>query len=350
LDINRNGTYEANELIINNLTNQGFNTADLDGSNEAPIGHADWRGGIPLVAGQRYDMRLEHYDQTGGSGLRLFWNSEFTPTPTIIQLGSTLTAPPDTTGPRVTRVVVDGKLPAGMTYTPNGHIAIVFSEDIANTLQPEDMLIFGNGGAYSGGALTVHGYDPATNTAVVTFTDVQAGLPDGNWQVIIYDSTVTDAAGNPLDGDNDANTPAGQFTGDIYAWQADTQHDVNGNPLTDRKVDFIDFQILEKNFGRTNASHSEGDFDHDGDVDNADFQILQSRFGTGQAAPAAPVASSPAPAPAPVTAAPAPVKRPAPVKKAAPAPKAKPVVVAPVKAAPAKFATKRIAGAKALLA
>jgi hypothetical protein len=230
-------------------------------------------------------------------------------------------------------------------------VAVVFSEDIGNSLSIEDMYFFDGFTFLTGNDLAVHGYDPATATAVITFP-TRGVLPDGNWDLGIYDGTVSDTSGNALDGDNNAATPGGQFTGKFYVYQGDTQQDFAGNPKPDRIVDFIDYQRLQQNFGKVNPSHSEGDFDHDGDVDFADFQILQSRFGTGQAPPppAAPVASSPAPAPAPVTAAPAPVKRPAPVKKAAPVAKAKPVVAAaPVKAAPAKFATRKIAGVRELL-
>jgi hypothetical protein len=343
LDINQNGTFDPNELIINNFVDQGLNPSDLDGSNETGIGQADWRGGIPLTAGQQYNIRVEHYEQGGGAGMRLFWSNEFLPTPSIVPSGSTLTTPPDVTPPRVVRIAVDSKLPAGMPYTPLFHIAIVFSEDIANSLAPDDLLILGNAGGYGGASLNIHGYDPATNTVVITFPGAPDGvLQDANWQALIYDNTVSDASGNVLDGDNDPNTAGGQFVGDFYVWQGDTQLDFYGNPKPDRIVDFIDYQRLGANFGKPNPSHADGDFDHDGDVDNADFMILRSRFGTGQPPPAAPV-SAPAPAPAPVKATPV---RSAPVKK----PAAKPVVLPVKAAAPARFSTKKIAGVKELLA
>jgi hypothetical protein len=149
--------------------------------------------------------------------------------------------------------------------------------------------------------------------------------------------------------------PGDDFTSVFYRLAGDTQVDVNGNPLPDRKVDFIDFQILEKNFGRTNATPRQGDLNYDGVVDSLDFDIFMGRpfdplfpgvFGNSLPTPPAPaqaVVAQAAPQPAAVTAAPVtstPVSSKKPVKKTAPA--AKPVSKPAPVVVPPRFAAKRI--------
>jgi hypothetical protein len=160
-------------------------------------------------------------------------------------------------------------------------------------------------------------------------------LSNGNWQLLILDSTVTDAWGNPLDGDNNPNTTGGGFTGNFYFNQGDTQLDFYGNPKPDRVVNFVDYQRLAANFGKPNPSHADGDFNHDGVIDNADFMILRDRFGqtVPPPPPAAPPVGSKAPK-APATKTPA-AQTPAAAVQIAPVSTAKPK-------APAKFASRKI--------
>jgi hypothetical protein len=336
IDINQNGTFEANERVINNWVDQGQNAADLDGSNETAFGHPDWLAGIPLVAGQRYRIRAEMYERGGSAGMRLFWSNPFSQTPTIVQTSSLFTDPPETTPPRVTAINVDARLPAAMAYTPDAHIAVVFSEDIANTLDLADMFLTDGISFYGSAELAVHGYDAATNTVVIRFPGLpNRELANGNWQLLILDGTVSDAWGNLLDGDNDPNTAGGAFTGNFYFSQADTQLDFYGNPKRDRIVDFVDYQRLAANFGKPNPSHADGDFNHDGVVDNADFIILRNRFGQTlppPPSPASPVGSTTPKAPASKTPA---ARTAAAVAPIAPVPIAKPK-------APAKFAVRKI--------
>ena len=60
----------------------------------------------------------------------------------------------------------------------------------------------------------------------------------------------------------------------------------NGDANLDGKIDFSDLLILAQNFGRTDATFSEGDFDGDGTVDFADLLILAQNYGKSSAASA----------------------------------------------------------------
>ena len=52
-----------------------------------------------------------------------------------------------------------------------------------------------------------------------------------------------------------------------------------GDANRDGSVDFTDFLILSKNFGRIDATFAEGDFDASGDIDFSDFLILSNNYG-----------------------------------------------------------------------
>jgi hypothetical protein len=271
---------------------------------------------------------------------------------------------PDTVAPVLSDVEVDGKIPAGLAYTPSQHLVLKFNEAVSGVAEQDFEMFVPGVGVVSVESFNVT-YDPATNSALVTFEErPNSEIGFGNMVLYVQEAGITDAFGNPLDADG--NGAVGQAQIPFYILKGDTQKAHDGTPLKDRTVDFIDYQIMQKNFGRTNASASEGDFNYDGTVDFNDFTLLYQGdttagtpplFGTTLAAPAAPVASAPAPAPVPVVAAPtpAPVAKPAPVKKPAPvarpapgpkpAPKASPVAKAAVLKAPAPktFATKKIA-------
>jgi hypothetical protein len=208
-------------------------------------------------------------------------------------------------------------------------------------------------------------YDSSTNTAVITFPGlIGEQLADGNYQLRLIASGIKNAAGDALDGDG--NGTGGDDYGFVfYRLTGDTQVDVSGAPRADRTVDFVDYQVMARNFGKTHATPQDGDFNYDGVVDSVDFDILKGvpfdplypgTFGNklppppapaavAASAPVAVVASAPAAAPAPAVAA-KPVKRAAPTRTVV-KPAAKP---APVVATPSRFAVKRIRGARDLLA
>jgi hypothetical protein len=329
-------------------------------------------GPFSLEAGKEYTLVYDMVEEGGDAGARLFWSSpslpqELVPTAAMTALGTPL----DLQGPRIVGLHLDRPLPAGVPYTSKSRLHIQFSEDVKNSFTADTLTFFNNttGEFFLGDQhLDYIGWDPATNSAIVTFPEANRVSPgvieDGNWSVTILSTIAVGNAGAPgihdlfgnfLDGNGDG-TNGDFFEGGFYKYKGDTQVDFNGNPLPDKKVDFIDYQVLQKNFGKFQPAPSEGDFDYDGDVDFDDFKALEQQFGT--LAPGAPVpVVAPAPTPVPVTTAPKPTPtRPAPpTRKPAP----KPVTVAKpaprsaavaVRAPQTRFATKRITGVKDVLA
>jgi hypothetical protein len=312
---------------------------------------------IDLVAGQEYSLSFAMVEDGGDAGARLYWQSPSLPreiVPTVVLRP----ALPDLIPPAITDIAVDGHLPAGVPYSPAFHLNIKFSEAVTG-VDEFDFILITPLGNFNADVLDVV-YDPASQTAVLTVPglfDPPQRLPDGNYSLqIVPTNGIADSAGNSLDGDGDGQ-PGGTRDIPFYVLQGDTQKAFDGTALKDRVVSFVDYQIMSRNFGMANPSHSDGDFNYDGVIDNADFLYLFGTSGTpgrmgtklDPPQPAAPVASTPAPTPVPVTTVPpptpvkTPVKTPAPVKKPAPAPvkKAAPPVV--VKApAPRKFATRKI--------
>ena len=61
-----------------------------------------------------------------------------------------------------------------------------------------------------------------------------------------------------------------------------------GDATFDGSVNFSDFLVLQNNFGSSNATFTNADFDYNGSVNFSDFLALQNSFGLGPAsAPAA---------------------------------------------------------------
>lgn len=58
-----------------------------------------------------------------------------------------------------------------------------------------------------------------------------------------------------------------------------TAETIVGDANLDGVVDFSDFLILAKNFGRTDATHAHGDFDSNEIVNLKDFLALAANFG-----------------------------------------------------------------------
>jgi hypothetical protein len=346
----------------------------LDGKLLANADHLERRGGLgnrfvmgpyALEAGKEYTIVYDMIEDGGGAGARLFWSSptlqpEIVPTAAMTALGT----PPDTTPPKVIGLFLDRPLPAGIPYTSKSRIHIQFSEDVRNSFSADALTFFNlSSGEFLSldAQLDYLGWDAATNSAIVAFpgdADLDGVITDGNWQLEIKSQIPTgdlgapgvfDYYGNYLDGNGDG-VGGDNFTGNFYKYNGDLQVDYNGNTLADRTVNFIDYQILSRNFGKANPAPSEGDLDYDGDIDNADFMILRSRYNTSL--PAAPVpAVTPAPKPVPVTT--TPVRPKPPVRQPAPTPKPVSVARSATVASPApqtRFATKRITGIKDVLA
>jgi hypothetical protein len=302
---------------------------------------------IDLVAGQEYDVTFTMVEADGDAGARLYWANAQVPREVIPRAVLTPVVP-DPTPPALTDVLVDGHIATPALYTPAAHLILKFSEPVTG-VDDFDFSVIDPFGSLLGAEAWDVVYDPATNTAVFTW----AATPlDGNYTLLSSDNiSISDSDGNALDGDRNGQA-GGALSIPFYIFRGDTQMAHDGTPLRDRSIGFPDYQIMAKNFGMTNPSHADGDFNYDGVIDNNDFTFVRDNFGNTlppPAPPAPPVSTTPTPVPTKPGKTPAPkpvAARPAAAATAAPAP-AKPAPVA--KPAPAKFATRKI-GAKDVLA
>ncbi len=111
--------------------------------------------------------------------------------------------------------------------------------------------------------------------ALLTFSGtgiVGGSLADGDYTLTTLATSVTDAAGNQLDGNGDG-------TGGDNA--TDTFFRLFGDADGDRMVSVVDFFQFRSAFGAAGTYDDAFDFDGDGDVDALDFFEFRSRFGTG---------------------------------------------------------------------
>jgi hypothetical protein len=69
-------------------------------------------------------------------------------------------------------------------------------------------------------------------------------------------------------------------------WRLAGTGDADANGI----INFVDFQTLEQNLGRTNARWSQGDFNEDGVVDTADYALLMKSYSRQQGGGAVPAA------------------------------------------------------------
>jgi hypothetical protein len=305
-------------------------------------------------------------ENTGNAGGRLYWSTAGLPREIIPQAALYHVAQDEEVAPKVDAVVVDGRLPVLVAPDPHQQIAVQFSEYVGGFIDNFDFKIESlapGGPVYDGNNFNVF-WDGTSNTALIYFTTLPDGLPDGNYRLTVFASGTSDNFNNALDGNGDG-IPNDDYVANFFVLAGDANHD--------RTVDFNDLVPLAQNYNTFGGKvFVEGDFNHDGNVDFNDLVLLAQRYNTTLAPPPAPapvvVASKPVTQttnvavtpPAPVTSVTAnPAVKPAakPVAK----PVAKPLAKGPVRpvaatkpvvpppAAP-KFGTKKITGAKALLA
>jgi len=105
------------------------------------------------------------------------------------------------------------------------------------------------------------------------FSVTPAGLPDGNYHATLPLGGVIDTSGDPLPAD---------YTYDFFVLAGDGDRD--------RTVDIKDFNLLAANFGKSNQTFSQGNYDYssDGKVTITDFNILAANFGKHLDAPTQP--------------------------------------------------------------
>jgi hypothetical protein len=112
-------------------------------------------------------------------------------------------------------------------------------------------------------------YDPATNTATLTYTG--GILPDGNYRLTVIGPNITDQAGNAL---------AANVTQEFFVLAGDANRD--------RVVDITDLGILSTNWQQSPRAFSQGDFNYDNVVDITDLGMLSTNWQKNVPPPAAP--------------------------------------------------------------
>jgi hypothetical protein len=110
-------------------------------------------------------------------------------------------------------------------------------------------------------------YDAASRTATLAFNGVPA---DARYRVVTLGDGITDAAGMPLDADEDG-IPGGsrQFEFNVLAG------DLNGDGV----INFNDLLPISQNYGLTPATYTQGDATRDGIVNFNDVLLISQRYG-----------------------------------------------------------------------
>jgi hypothetical protein len=149
---------------------------------------------------------------------------------------------------------------------------VTFNDDVSGSISAADLVLHNNTtNTTIDAAAQLVSYDAGTNTATFTFPGLaDALLPDGDYTATIVAAGVTDAAGNPLDG-NDDGVIGGDYAFNFFFLQ--------GDATRDRTVNLNDFNVVAANFGQSPRDFSQGDFTYDGIVNLDDFNVLASRFG-----------------------------------------------------------------------
>lgn len=117
-------------------------------------------------------------------------------------------------------------------------------------------------------------FDGVTNTGTWTFPGLEnSKLPDGNYVATLDSSQVTDASGNPLDGNNDGSTA--DYMVEFFSYFGDD----NG----DRNVDIADLFPFRSSY-LTSDQESEYrwwfDFDSNGAIELLDLFRFRNQFGS----------------------------------------------------------------------
>jgi hypothetical protein len=178
-------------------------------------------------------------------------------------------APPDVpiAGPFVLNAEFDAR-------TAPHEVRFTFNEDVSQSLDGSDLVLINDLGRFviPAEVITVN-WDAGTNTASFIFVRLEGGgvLPEGRWHATLLSEGVTNADGQPLDGDLDFQI-GGDFNFEF--------HFLRGDANMDGTVDLKDFNLLTANFGQTNRTFIDGDFNYDSHVSLADLNLFAERYGT----------------------------------------------------------------------
>lgn len=160
-------------------------------------------------------------------------------------------------------------------------LTLVFSENVQPSLTLASLRLLNTTSAsLVDPAMMSLSYDTATNTATLTFPGLSGILPDGNYTLTVLGSSVTDSAGNQLDG---AGTGQGGSDHTLSFFV------LAGDANRDRIVNFFDLTALAANYGTTGRTWADGDFNGDGQVNFFDLTTLSANYGKPLPAPSEPV-------------------------------------------------------------
>jgi hypothetical protein len=176
-------------------------------------------------------------------------------------------------------IIVDTVAPGLSTSSfaydaPQQSLNFTFSEDVSNSIAAGDLALHNN---TSNTDINSSNFAASgtTSSANFTFPGLSGVLPTGNYTATIAGANILDKAGNALADDAVAN---------FYFQAGDGNH--SGT------ADIQDFNILATNFGKSEQTFSQGNYDYSGDgtVGITDFNILAANFGKSVStdAPAAP--------------------------------------------------------------
>jgi parallel beta-helix repeat protein len=235
---------------------------------------------------------------TVGPSMTGLWSQSFTTTivhPGYVLSATATSASNDTSEFSLNAVVADAIPPtvtlAAFPYLqgPVQRLNFQFSENVFASMTLDDFTVTN---LTTGAVIPTSGlaYNTLTDTAIPFLGGI---LPDGNYRATLHAAGITDAAGNPLDGNGDG-APGDDYTFDFFF--------LNGDANRDRTVGFADLVTLAQHYGTTDGDWSHGDFNYDGQINFADLVIQAQRYGTTLPTPASGV-HSPAPTPSPVVSA-----------------------------------------------
>jgi len=177
----------------------------------------------------------------------------------------------DSTASAALNVTIDTLRPTVSTPTfsfeTGQKLQVGYSENVSMTLGVADLSLIRLPSTVLTSSELSLSYNATTNVA--SFTRPTGNWADGNYQMEVFASNVTDVAGN---------SPLSGASASFFILAADANRD--------RRVDTQDLNAVAGNYGGNGTTFSQGDFTSDGVIDSADFNILIGNYGQRLDAPA----------------------------------------------------------------
>jgi autotransporter-associated beta strand protein len=309
-----NQTYDGNVTIADsativaeqNLTHAGTTASRFDGQFQIPSGGValvkEGAGRLTLTGSQGYApgaaMRVAggsvRFDSDPGAG----WyagnfargaDGNVVATPAVV--GTLAVVAGGSAGAMVEFAAPVSRL-ASLSVEAGGTARVVESSPAGGrTLVTRDLSVSGGGRLDLGNNRLVVEYDGVNSpiASVLNLIKTGYGTPAARWQGpgIISSAAAADPEmgigyGEAADVLGLSGGQTGTFGGaTVDATTVLARFTRLGDANLDGRVDFADFQRLERGFGRIGQAWSAGDFDYDGSVTRADFKLLYTNFDRG---------------------------------------------------------------------